>query len=284
MNVLVFVMTMLMLLSIMTYARIESFRDLSGLKSQFEWYMQEYERSAYNKAIKKKYDDLPRTKTKDGTDPEAKQKEEEQACSKLPFYFLLNKQQREARHDVFNQHILLTKMLIRQLYSDAPFFKKAEESQPDIVDMTLQSLMNAADKLPKSQTITTAADLSSVDLGNESLNEFFYRILKGTVNIDEQDEAETYPSLINFVTVKNKTSIRIFLASHDLLMAIYDNPSLVKDIEETRIQLYQAVKDGKEKEEASNEFSEMFKGKQREGIDEKTLDFRVTKTNPKDYA
>ena len=66
-------------------------------------------------------------------------------------------------------------------------------------------------------------------------------------------------------------------------MVIYDNPALVKEIEETRLNLYKQVKDESlTKDEATEEFQKQF-GKQREGIEEKVLDFRVTKTNPKDY-
>ncbi len=284
MNVLPFVMTMLMLISIMTYARIESFRDLSGLKSQFEWYMQQNERVYNNSVNEDKYDKQNSSKRKSGEDPAAKQKEEEKSCSRIPFYLFINKQQRESKHEIFDQHTLLAKLLMTELYGDTDFFKEAEEKYPDFLDGILDQLMKAAEKLPKGQTITTSADLASIELGNELLDNVFYHMLKGTVNIDEQDVAETYPSLINFVTVKNKTKVRVFLAPHDILLAIYENPSLVKDIEEKRNDLYKRVKDESiTKDEASKEFEEEFGNKQRHGIAENILDFRVTKTNPKAY-
>jgi hypothetical protein len=284
MNVLPFVMTLLMILSIMTYARIESFQDLSGLKAQFEWYMQHFERKYSNEVNDRKYDTQNPSKRKIGEDPDTKQKDEEKACSRIPFYLFLNKQQREARHDFFDQHYLLAKLLMMQLYGDTAFLKKASETQPDIIDGILKGLINAAEKLPKGQTITSSADLASINLGDDLLNNTFTLMLKGTVEIDEQDEKGTYPPLTKFVTVKNKLKVRIFLAPHDILMAIYDNPALVKEIEETRISLYKQVKDESiTKEEASKEFESQFSGKQREGIDSKILDFRVSKTNPKDY-
>lgn len=279
------VMTMLLILSVMTYARIESFRDLIGLKSQFEWYMQEYERNYSNEANDKKYKKQNPKKGQPGDDPDTRpEAPARKACSKLSLYYLLKKKDREANHDVYNQQILLAKLLIHQLYSDAPFFIKAEEKYPDIVDATLQSLMNAAEKLPKNQKITNAADLASINLGDEQLNEFFYHILKGTVKIDEQDEAETYPSLIDYVSVENKPQVRVYLAPHDLLMAIYGNEGLVKEVEEIRNSLYEKVKDeSMTKEEATQEFEKQIGNKQREGIDEKTLNFWVSKTNPKTY-
>lgn len=284
MTVLPFVMTMLMLLSIMTYARIESYRDLAGLKAQFEWFMQTNERRYNNNVNDDKYTMQNASKNKKGDDSGAKQKEEEKACSRIPFYLFLNKQQRESKHEIYDQHTNLAKLLMHRLYSDAPFYLEAEEKYPDFLDAILTHLMKAAEKLPKGQTITSSADLASIDLGDQPLNDIFYRMLKGTPDIDLQDEAETYPSLIDYVTVKNKTKVRVFLAPHEILMTIYDNPELVKEIQETRQDLYKKVKDESlTKEQASAELEKQFGNKQQHGISENILDFKVTKTNPKDY-
>ena len=277
-------MTMLMVLAIMTYARIESFRDLNSLKSQFEWYMQESERKYPNSVNDNKYNYQNPSKRKSGNDPYAKQKDEEKACSRLPFYLFLNKAQREAKHEIYVQHVKLAKLLMTELYGDTDFFHEAQEVQPDFLDALINQLTEVSDNLPKGQTVISSADLASINLGDPVLDKAFYRMLKGTVEIDEQDEKATYPSLINYVTVKNKTKVRIFLAPHDILMVIYDNPALVKEIEETRLNLYKQVKDESlTKDEATEEFQKQFGNKQREGIEEKVLDFRVTKTNPKDY-
>lgn len=285
MNVLPFVMTMLMLLSIMTYARIESFRDLSGLMPQFEWYMQKSERTYNNEINDKKYNKQNPSKRVVGDDPESKQKDEEKACSRIPFSLFINKQQRESKQEFFDQHVLLAKIVINQLYGNADFFKDAEQLRPDLVDSIIKSLMYAADKLPKKQSIISGADLSSIDLGDKTINDTFTDMLKGTVTIEGQDVKETYPALIDYITVKNKTKVRIFLAPREILMAIYDSPELVNEIMEERVSLYKQVKDESiSKDEASSQFESHFGGKQRHGLDAKVLDFRVTKTNPKDYS
>src|SRR5665213_4596964 len=56
MYVLIFVTMMLMLLSILTYARLDSYRNLSGLQAEFKRYMEVLEREHINQEANRWYE------------------------------------------------------------------------------------------------------------------------------------------------------------------------------------------------------------------------------------
>lgn len=264
----------------MTYARIESFRDLSGLMAQFEWYIQTHERRYSNNVMDQKYNDQNPDRKKTGIDPDAKQEAEEKACSKLSLYLFFNKKQRELKQKIFDEQYHLAKILIDKLYGNAAFFKQAEENHPDLSALLLDGMIAASENQP----VKSVSDIASLDLGNAELNEVLYRILKGTVEIEKQDKEKTYPSLFKYITLKNKTKIRVYLASKNLLLAIYGDPGLVNAILDERKNLFKEIKDEeKSPAEATKEFQSQFAGKQQSDIAEDILDFTVTKTNPKSY-
>ncbi|HEY4830962.1 MAG TPA: hypothetical protein VIH61_00140, partial [Waddliaceae bacterium] len=94
-----------------------------------------------------------------------------------------------------------------------------------------------------------------------------------------------YPSLLDFITVKKKKLvIRVFLASQPLLMALFGNPGVVKQILESRIQLYRELKsEAKTAPQASEEFKNLFINKRLPNIPDAMLNFDVSGTNPANY-
>jgi len=71
MNVLIFVMTMLMLLSLLTYARLESYRNSQVFQIFFTYYMEKDERGYQNLAAEKLYKKIkaPGKKTSEEPSP-----------------------------------------------------------------------------------------------------------------------------------------------------------------------------------------------------------------------
>ncbi len=273
-----------MLLAVMTYARIESYRDFSGFKSQFEMYMRETERSYSNEIQEKRYQNTAASKRKPGPDPDNQKKESEKACSRISFYLFLNKKDRDSKLSQYQQLLELTKILMQDLYGEDEFLKKAEEKRPDFLDALLNALVTSADTLPKGITLASPVDLASLDLDDEEMNTVFYRMLKGTIEIDAKGTVDGYPSILEYITLVNKTKIRVYLASTPLLYALYGSPELVEEIKKERNTLYRMVKDEEiEKEQASVQFQDLFRGKQRPNFDDSILDFSISKSNPRDY-
>jgi hypothetical protein len=294
MNILLFVMTFLMVLSLMSYARWQTYRSFSGFKAEFEHYMKETERGFYNARAKKWYEETPATK-KEGSE----NSHSSQAISRLTFYPILK---REKDYPLF---VELAKRLMRLLYGSQRFFKEAEEKDPNILDEILSQLTQIYQNLPKDKQITQASDLANLDLNNPELNDIFCKMLRGTprslettqLPSQETTEEETgseakedgeeytsdtgYYSLLDYISMKNKPKIRVYLASRELLLAIYGDPAAVESIIQERNALYKQVADGGVKPpEATKIFQAALEGKSQFNA---ILDFGVTKTNPKQY-
>lgn len=317
MNVLLFVSTMIMVMAMLTYARLETYRSFSLLQEHFNTYMVKNERGYINQTAKWWYDTSRATKK--GNSNKTKKSE---GRSRLSFLFFIDKAKKETNIQIYPQIYLLAKKLMYVLYKNQPFFIEMEQQRPDILDILLNSLM-VADNLPKEQKIKKAEDLANLDLGDPVLNIFFYKMLKGTEMTQDQkpkiepkvlsmvelefkpqeedkgeedDEGgdtdikeeyhspENYYSLLDYITIEDSTKIRVFLAPYGILLALFDDPILVRNIMEYRQDLFtKLTNDTLKAPEASDQFKNLFLPRVDPTFNENILDFSVTKTNPKNY-
>ncbi len=228
----------------------------------------------------------------------------------MSFHVLIDETERKKNPELFEKTVKWTKDLMRSLYGDKTFFKEAEAKNPHFMDLIIEKLIQAADALPKTQKLKSTIDLSNLDLGPE-LKEVFYLMLKGcpreteakqsvlvierplTINPNDgesqEDEAEVaeeameytvpegYDSLLNYITLKKTTQIRVYLASTELLKALLNDRSAVSNVIETRNRLYQAVKsESMDPAAASEELKSAFQG-YLGNDDEKYLDLQLAK-------
>jgi len=311
MNILFFVMTMLMMLAILTYARVESFRSLTALDVQFTKYMEHSERKSLNTREISWYDTLHATTRKTGDSP-TQPKPKNQANSRISIYLLLNPQVRQQPPNPaqFNKMLVLTKRLLARLYSGHAFYTEIEQKRSGFLDEILSQVMAAAANLPSEKKITSTADLANLNLGDIELNDVFYKMLKGLPSEDagqerpdedveesqaSQDEGESqdlpvaappprspigYPKLSDFITVKKSSGFRIYLASREILYLLFPDPHVVESIIATRNSLYQQVMGGMDKDTAKGNFQQQFMDKRDPMLEVADLDFSVSKTNP----
>lgn len=322
MNILLFVMTMLMALSLLTYARLENYRTFSGMKAQFSTYMESVERKPINEAAKDWYNDILVNKKVSKT-----QREQASGCARLSLFLLLNKEARDKEPEKHQQTRTLAKQLMIALYGAERFFKEMASEHPTFLDEILTEIETLSAALPKGKHITKAEGLANLQLSNESLHRVFNRMLHGELppetgkevlapaplvtepefsfglsvtlpeesdnNDDELDAAiesdeahapEGYVSLIDHITVVNRRHIRVYLASRALLMAIYGDRDIVESIIETRRAFYKQLKaDSAAKNALSQQFKDTFSNSGQASSYSAILDFTVTKTDPKGY-
>ena len=282
MQVLLFVMTILMLMSIMTYGRLESFRNLAGAQGEFKRYMKVTERKFLNEQAQKRYTSITASQDEE---VEKKEQQKNPATSKITFRFFINREEREKNEAMRDQFLLIAKNLMTFLYQSQEFFQEIANERPDFLNELLFALMKATEN----RTLNKPKDLSTVDLGDPKLHYVFYKMLAGTPEFEKDivnfKPTVGYFSLLDFITIKpNKSRIRVYLASPQVLMAIFGDVGTVKEILAERYRLYRAVK--KEimtKEEASELFMSLFMEERLPGIENTLLDFGVSKTNPKTY-
>lgn len=315
MNVLMYVMTMLMLLASLTYARLESFRALAGLEASFNYYMASIERIPLDLLNNNMYDQIIIRSNSSG-----ERLSPNSASPRLSLYVLLKKEGRDKNQVAYQQIRELTKQLMITLYANQEPFQELITKQPTVLNEILDEIVTAADKNEELK-IKNATVLSKLEFMNKELHYYFYLMLHGLPKVIENktptahrsedffidspaseanpgtddeviakemsEEASSlagYDSLIDYLTVKNTTKVRVFLASKTLLMAIYGSEDIVESILLARQKLYRQVKNNpKEKEQASEQFRVNFSQQGNASIYSEILDFSVTGTDPKKY-
>lgn len=332
MNVILFVTSFLMILSMMTYAKVEEFRSFMGFQSEFERYMASVEHRYANHSAEFWYDTTrakrlktnpPAQGTKTPIRPvnpseETPEPYPKNSSPRLCFRYLVDEKMREKDPDGYTQTIQWAKKLMTTLYGNSTFFKEAEANNSSFLDGLFDAISRAASQLPQKQSLKHAEDLANLELW-APYQDSYYAMLKGCArqnpemakktslpspspysvqmpqeegedDIDAGDEAleglsvEGYDSLLNYVTLTNKPKIRVYLASRPILLALFEQPSIVEEIIQTRQNLYRSLMNGNlAPEEATNQFKGLFQG-YLHGAGDRFVDFKVSKTNPKDYG
>lgn len=281
-----FVMSMLMLLVLITYGRLENFRNFAFVQIQFKEYMEESERAYLNEEAKKRYQKTVATKSEKN---ENDNREKNPASSKLSFNLFVDKEERNNRQDQLETQINLARSLMIYLYGDQSFFKEMEEKRPNFLNEIFAALIRESEELPK---LKKTKEIATIDLKDPDLNEVFTRMLKGAYEKPPPKEEqrplklkEGYYSLLDFITVdKNKLKLRVFLLSRQLLAVTFGSPQVVEDIITTRNALYRNVKNNVlDANSASNEFKGLYGNSQQPFVPAEILDFGVSKTNPRKY-
>lgn len=320
MNVLLFVTIMLMLLTMMTYARLETFRSSQGFQILFQNYMEEKERGYINEMAIDRY---KITHISKGKTTAKERTPKVNASPRISLQYLLNEKERSAHPLEAAEYNQLLKKLIINLYGDQKFFKEMGEKRITFVDETIAAISRASAALDDEHKIKDTEELSNLNLGDPELNEILYKILHGAPSIEmpkppeeknvpelifsptkdtvEQDDdadgqaldklesqeyksPKGYYSILDYLTVAKIPKIRVYLASPNVLKAIFNDDNVVQQIINTRKELYQGINsDNNAKNQLSDTFKNMFLGKQDPVFDEKILDFTVSKTNPSKY-
>ncbi len=126
-------MTMLMLLALMTYGRLETYRSSQIFQVLFENYMEEDERGYINMIALKKYNDAKGSKKESGaTRPKVL------ASPRISISLLLKKEDKEKAPLEVASFYALFKNLMISLYDEQPFYKKILEERPHFLKKSLQ--------------------------------------------------------------------------------------------------------------------------------------------------
>ncbi len=294
MNVLTFVMTILMLLTMMTYARLESYRSNTSAQKQFEIYMKSTEKQIFNSMADKRYKE-----TKVQTAP-SKKTGPKSGTSRLSWSSLFNAEERQKEPEKAAYIAETSKKLMMNLFSSFPLFQKHYQENPAVLDHLLFAISKAADELPDDKKIVQTSDLIALDLQDKSLNHLFYSMIKATpieaitqnglpLTQDEEDEDQEelaspkgFICLLDHLTVAQKRT-RLFLVSKPLLQAIIPDVDGVNAILKLRYEIYRKLVNGQvNPDQASSELKAYLTGHYPFLIDT-TFDFRVTKVNPRNY-
>lgn len=146
MNILIFVMTLILLLSTLTYARLDIFFK-SHLRAK-EWVIltQMSERSAYNQIMKKSVPKKKQTEEKKGKPPEKEEKSPSESKAtpgygKISYSWFLDKSFREKNKEAFPLVLDVLRKVIHETYQKQPFFRQLSERRADFVDQMIHEVI-----------------------------------------------------------------------------------------------------------------------------------------------
>lgn len=287
MNVLPFVFALLMVMGIMTYAKLETFLVSNRLQSQYICYMKAISTEEFNHSQKKIYDEYKTPRGKNSN-----KSEKVNASSKINFYPLLHLNQEGKSPSYANTQRILLKRLIYQTYENQPLFQEMQKSSQDIIEYLLDKISSAAVQPENKNKIERLKNLSNIDLGNEKLQILFATILHGSQNSTaalmkcESNNKNTppvisYPPLENFVEVESaQKPIRVYLASPQILLAIFDDMNLVEEIIAERARINREFKKNS-KANLTEQFRQSFQPRLPADLDANYFNFDVTSTQPR---
>ncbi|MBA2368496.1 MAG: hypothetical protein H0V82_05670 [Candidatus Protochlamydia sp.] len=272
MNILPLVLVLLLMLSVITVEKFEKVKSLIIVQHHYQKYLSETERKAFNDR---------QTKLAKKNQPSQRQ---------LIFTYFYDKKFREAHPEQSKEIRFLTVELMKILYGHTSFYKTMENKRSNFIDELLDEFIAAADALNENEKVKRIEDIQRVRLADPELQEAFYHMLKGTISKKElkllkkdrpltpRNEEKVYLPLLDFLKhQREKPKIMVHLASRELLTAIFGKDDIVEAIIQKRSELDPKNND------ASTQFANEFKGKQKSGISDALLDFKITATDKSGY-
>lgn len=268
MQILLFVITMLLLLSAITYAKMDSYRSMVLFRKRFEVYSEarnnQFEETFYNE----KYIKNPMSEKEGTSTPKA------EGISYISLSPLLNEKDKS-----FTK--LMLRELITNLYESQKFYQELLKKRPQLTTELIDALENSIKENAKLKKIE---ELANVDLKDPILAEAFYKILKGFKLPKEAEKVsgETgYPALTCFLTLRGSDKLRPYLAPIPILEVLFNDKQTVAEVINMRTQIYKDLDSDRIKEKEGNAlFTEAFSKKLRTDIPVEKVDFSVSKTNP----
>lgn len=311
MNILLFVMSLLMMLALLTYGRLDMYRSFVVTQGEFERHMTDGERNAINHGAQQWYDWTTLT-TKNGSPKKSAPKD---ASPRLNLYYLFQPEIQQSRPELESATKELLKKLIYIVFGEQKNFKDALDKNHHLVDELIHAMAAAGSRLTlEKKPIKTTDGLENLELNNPVLQDIYYWMLKGyhrpkpseesstvqkqVLDISEEtgdreeptdNQAEEHlheegtVSLLDFITVSaSKTKIRVFLAPRAILLAIFGDPHTVDEILQNRHEMYLQARNEKDNASLSDQFKQKFASRSI-NIPESMLDFSVTATDPRAY-
>lgn len=277
-----FVMAMVMILSILTYAKIESYKSGAAFQMLFVNYMENMERKYINEAAKDWYDDIHVRNGKAKGNPQPSKRST--AKSTLSIGILIEEGSMAKESEAYHYTAAIFKALINNLYGKYDFFKEAQQERPNFLDEILLRLPEAKREMGADFKISKAKDLANLDLQDSFLNEILYKMLKGNTIVYEDAKGglveEGFPSLLKFINSSKSSKVRVYLASKPILQVLFDQAA-ADEIIAAREYFYREVRaDHMQTNQATERFEGMFVSKVNPLVPLKNLDFSVSKTDP----
>lgn len=301
MNLLLFVMAFLLVLSSISYQSMLHYKTNALVRNVFDTYIRVEEPCAFNQLVEKEYRSLKRSQGKKLTQADKEKQEEKEGSSSINFRYLIDPSYPKEHPQETEMALDILKRLIFFLYNDQPFFQEIISKRPSALEDLFQALQAANEALPEKDRIKSEKKFSFLRLTDPVLqklwedllieNPLSLDVLQKMFGISEQiilqNEADqcVKVSLADYLNLRKALKLRVYLAPRALLYALLQNEEGVQEVIKKRKELYLEVrrKNGKNTEEATTEFEQFLEQFSSLMAQKLILDFSVTTTNPSDY-
>lgn len=291
MGLLIQTSVLIMVIALITYARLDLFIPKKALETEIVNYMSSVERGWNNRIAEKYYDDLHPTTQKAGKGEKDTESKGIGYISLTPLF--------EEDPEMLNNTRLLLRNLLTILYGKQPFvtniLKKGTYSDPaSLFNELIDAIIMAGKNRMPDDKLKTANQFMQLNVG--SLQPIFVNVINGCSCFAEQQPAQkasdedegdgedagedvprNYCSLFSFATMVKGKKLSIYLAPEEILLALYGNPQIVSEIIQARNAAFKEY--SKNQTPEGKAALERFKNAQA-AIDSKYLDYNVTTTNP----
>jgi hypothetical protein len=276
MNILPLVFALVMVLMVMTIEKIDSFKNQSMVETAYQQFLTKYERQEFNlkqRRLYEKYNDK---------------------IANLNWGALLTKTtqsneggQQDSDMKAEAQIRLISIPLMDILYGHADFYQKVKDKRENLPEELLDAIKKAVNE-KNSPLIKDKLDIAWLKLEDPELQEVFYHMLKGTVSRDDYKQimndktyqpGKAYVSLLYYVNKDKFKPIEMAHAPLELLKAIFEKEEDALAFMKKRSEINR--KDSGAADALKAEFIE----KRRQGLEDTTLDFKISKTgkSPRNY-
>lgn len=297
MNILPFVLALLLAMTLITTTKLATLKTLMTVRAKYLLFMKEAESLEFSQNQIKLYNEKTRSDEDEDTETTEDGKtvptNKVRANKKLSFYALI-KNEKDKESPTYKTVSAITKRLLHILYKDQPFYQNIQEKRHDFLNELLDKLKTyGTEYKDKIENIT---DLAQVDIHDHELSEVFAKMLEGAIispelnktQTEEKSSRDCYPKLNEFTTYDTKIqTIRIYLASPELLMAIFNDENIVDNIIKARKEHHKELKKhSKEnltipRQVESDKFKAAFEASIPSEFDKSLFNFEVTSTYPK---
>lgn len=283
MQVLIVVMASLMMLSLMTYSRVSRYLEQEVLRGAFRESLLGEDIAIFNRKAHSLYDTHHVESSQEGSGSAGVSKLQRRLNIRQLFDPALR-----GSTDLDVQKRLFVR-LIQAAYGKSAFYRELVNDYFQRLRMTEEEILTRMiDAMEMEEMPKKVTDLALLQFPEVELRNAFCKMLTGdfdqTVYEDRGlsfEEKWGYPPLGKLVTFRKSGGISVYLAHHAVLMAIFQDPEIVRLVEVKRRELHTLLEQGSiDKERAALELKAVIGPGDYTGRDSELLDYGVSKTRP----
>jgi hypothetical protein len=276
-----FVLSILMLLSILSYTNLHSFLHFHITQNEYQYYMRDSEQGDYNSEVKRRFDNRSDSTNKIEEEDDSPNQKKPRLNGTLNLFTWMNPL---ASEEDKRQCKMIFERLLDQLYKNHPSFAAFYEKQPDLNTQIIARLENK-ERPPQ-------CNLCSIELNSKLLQDAFAMMVNGNITADAWNKRVAngeslegyFRSLNDFVSCTSTSKpVSIYLAKKELLLAIYQDPVIVNAIILERNDCYSKPNNSKS-EDSKAPSNEILTIRLPPDFIDNFFTFSISGTKPPDYV